>query len=802
MIKVVPVKFSETTAYAAPSIRRSYFRRNGLGVTMLAAVNGRGAYESRLRSNMETIDLDDPVGVPPISDYVPNKYGKKRYKRAKRKLAKLKRGDKRRTAYARRVAQAKSRYRRKKATAKERKRRRKKAIKPVARMLGKSYKEFMRLLKSGATLTPKQAAQLGIPAPQRGASGLPIFSPNGRHMRRNPSIEDIMHSADYTRGGLTPNRRRRRRMRRNGDDTVMLTPNKKRGMRATVKRSRKKWKTAKSWLDPAYIFAQQGIDNSSASPEQKLEAYRHLQKPYLPKQKARRKVTKKVEIVYGPLAGQSKKVNVTFDAKMPIAFGFFRRKEGKKGALTFIEKGSKGKKIPLWAIVGAPSETFFNQHPQLFQKELQAIKEARSKREAELEAEGQKILAQAMRIENEGDMYTPNRRKRKARKARKGRKKLFGAALAAHLRKLGRKGKSRKGRKGRKARKTSRVSRKKLFGAALAAWKKAHGYKSRKTSKKRKGKRKGKRSYRRNGMYAHNGFEGVMPSVIYAAQGFGGFFVHRVLTGIAAASFQSQSSAGKAAVSVAVAALGIFGTYKVLRGEAAEAVSAGMGISAAYHVAQALIPDYVNQYLGDIPTERIGSLGEYYTRGTSGLGEYYTRGVQGLGEYYTRGTSGLGEYETSYSDYDAGVMNGLGYIQAGVGGYREAMAGPREAAAGFGEYEVQSDGGVMLDGIHGSNEAVEYALNAADSMADPVQQAAAGLGASEYSVEGRYIPVAWRPGWRGQFTDDPLRELGVPPEYTEESGVQELDTWNPTDEQIIVNPASMGGSLTEANSDM
>lgn len=265
---------------------------------------------------------------------------------------------------------------------------------------------------------------------------------------------------------------------------------------------------------------------------------------------------------------------------------------------------------------------------------------------------------------------------------------------------------------------------------------------------KANGRRRGvsrRRGFRRNGTFAP-----ILAAFKTGAPAFGGFAVHRVLTGVIAEYAGSYLPVPEGAkvpvVSVLVAALGSVAAAALIKGPAGALVIAGMGLSTLSQLAMAGLraagQEGAASAIAGIPTGAITSYGAYelVPNGVSGYGGFgalpYAQALAGMGALpYAQALAGTNPYAARGDYLDAPAL--------GMGAYPEqalAAAYPEQAAAGYGSYELTPEGGV-LNGIGTDAASIEHALNQAD-RGGAVQgySGFGGFGADSIGRESILIP--------------------------------------------------------------
>lgn len=342
----------------------------------------------------------------------------------------------------------------------------------------------------------------------------------------------------------------------------------------------------------------------------------------------------------------------------------------------------------------------------LLQKKIAKLEADRAKLDAKLAGLNP---AEIDRLIDEGKyMYAPNKRgKRKPKKSgrrssrRRSVKKVSLRKLRARL------SKSRKPRKRKKtsARRRLRSNKRRSHRVRvvhMSANRRSRG-KGRKHRKHKhsgmfRARRRIRRNYRRNG-----GLDMYTPSVQSALYVFGGFAFHKLLRGVLGGLIAKLlpvaiAPYGSVLSGLAVIAVGVPAAAKFVPAHGVE-IGAGMVTSLLHDLFMALSGAFAPQ-------------AQHYL---SGYGAIPSMNTTGYGFLSERG----------FSDYDVISDQYRGY---GADPYSQAAAGYgaapySQAAAGYGEYEPMSG---TLDGLHGDNQSIEAALNAADMP----EQAAAGYGAS------------------------------------------------------------------------
>lgn len=489
-----------------------------------------------------------------------------------------------------------------------------------------------------------------------------------------------------------------------------------------------------------------------------------------------------------------------------VAYGPFRRtgRAGKGGkGLTYEYRTRSGGSahIPLWALAGAPSEGYFNAHPEMFRDEANKIIAARKAKAEELR---QRASERAEWVGTHGGKYVANKRRRRGRHiSARGRRKLRRLARSRRRTRSGRftrKGarKSRK-RSRRSSRRWSRSSKRSSKRSRRSSRRWARSSKrSRRSSRRRsRSSRRSRRSargwskrsrrharshrgHRRGRRYKRNASVGEVTGAFGMAVPFVvGLVAHRALVlGVGKIVDVGSSPVAALLTSFGVAILGSLGAV-ALSQQYGKPLAAGMAGSALLDLgyvgyAQAMhglgtagIP-MVNttgyRGLGYPGEQRL--MQAYGYPGERGLmqqysGQPYTQSSAAYGVLpYSQAAAGMGSYEpvAGLSSYEP--VNGMGSYEPvnGVGSY-EPVNGfggpnlyPQQAAAGFGVLPYSQAaaglgygpssveyGDTVHEGIDPSNPgAIEAALNAADMNNLYPQQAAAGMGA--IPSQGQWIP--------------------------------------------------------------
>lgn len=878
-IRVTEVPLRETTSYEAPSLRnRVRMTRNGLGVQMLANVNGEGAYEANGR----------------------RKQRRKARKHARRAKSWSRAAKRSRSRSSRRYAYKQAKRYGKKSRKRWRKYNDKTAMKRMAHSVGLKRKELEAILRAkGATKAEAKAEAKAATSGGGGGGGgaayqsaseardgnvygddFQFYSPNGRRRgRRSDSVSRSRSNRKAARrwsgseGNMARRKgrksrrsaRRGRRSNRRGYGRARKTRRSRKSYRRSRGRSRRKsrgrgrrrskrgsrrrfrrngegafemngrrrWRGKKSWrrrggynkrggvskkflkslgLDAEEygnplqaMLADELIAKHSGDPDKLQKALKRLASATNPSQYRKGRFKIPVEVVVDPITGKKKRIDVPYYGKARVAYGPYRRKV-RKGRLTYEYK--KGKHIPTWALVGAPSKKFFESHRDLYASQLSMLEAARREGAGRVEARSQKAQEKLLKRfwataagEDGGDMYTPNRRRgRKSRRGR-GRRRFSARARRASMRNLRKawasnRRRGRKGRKGRKygRRRSKRRGRKSYRRNGRKRGRSRRRGRGRRGSKRRsRGRRRGRKGGRRRGRkrgrrrskrgrgrarrrgrgrrrFRRNAAEDILSSV---KEGFsiglpvaGGLAVSRLAGGFLEqlAPVQGVFGAsgplgtfGRPALLALVAAVGIPAAIAMLPGmighEKAMLVAAGLGGSVIASVFGTFVPS----------SGLAGSIG---WENTSGWGRKFPMGayeLRGLGAYETRGNQARP------------VQALAGYTQAMAGAPRQAMAGYTQAMAA---YELRGLGDATYDGVQPHQ--ADAALTEAEALAD---------------VEGEYVPRGWRPE-QPLFYQDPLAQLGVPGDMG--GGVAARSIWLPG--QDIDETTTVGGLFDDPNS--
>lgn len=818
-LAVRKVSLGATRSYAAPrGLSRVRMTANPIGVSMLAAVNGRGAYSAN-RKRTKTWKRRA------ASFSAKAKTAAARAKRLKTKAAKAK-ARRQATAYRKKATKARRKVQKrakKKATKKDVKR----FFKRLARGTSMTWKQVRDQLRAaGATNIQKtdDGTVTATVGGQKVSYDIPDLDVSGSSSGRSPSVKgewdiDLIESygerLKANKGKTMVKNRKRRRSRRRAKAPAFLrnlgmTPNKRKKKKAKARKKAKKTGGVrgikKSVLkalgvdvdDPAFASPvvsglMDRVVGSSMSADEKKKVIQKLAKAYFPKQRGRASVKIPVDVVIDPLTGKTKKVNVRYSGKIQKAYGPYKRRLS-KGRLTFEWK--KGKKIPDWALVGAPSKAYFDAYGWEFAEVASRLKAVRDNATASRVAAYEKALGKVKKrfYDKDGnltmDEFTPNRRRRKARKGAAKRRKKTSARrrtrrVGAKRRTVRRRkssakrrrrssGKRKAKRRGRKLvanrRKTRRKARRRgkrpsalqmlALGAALGGGRKRRksrkgrkGAKRRASSRRRRSSakrrsrkarrsRKGGRRMRRNG-YASNDFVGALKTAFSGVKFvLGGFIAHYAVSRLAlsqgAANYLPEAVRPYAnlLVSGVVAAAGIAAADKFLTTGAID-VMAGMAMGAMLDLVRTAVAQFVP------------SLSPYV-----GVGAYELAGFGSYQNISGWGSRSFGAYEGSnFNQAAAGLGAPLMQAAAGFGSpLMQAAAGlgapVMQAAAGYGAYELSGlDGMPTLDGLR--PEQSDAALDYADSQSLPGNE---------------YVPTAYQYG-DSMFQSDPLASMGVPANF-------------------------------------
>jgi len=857
------------------------------GVQMLAAVNGRGAYEE-----------NGP---------------KRQRKKARRKAAKARSY----SAKARRKgisATKRAKYRRKaaKATRKAAKRRKKadyqKYVKRMANKAGLTRKQFIRLLTreglskkeaeatakcaygSGSACTTKAGGSEGYSGRSEGPYGdrglevarkiLEQYSPNGskaeiffsnrkkgsgmarktrrkagrkaarrghrkaarRRSHRRSRSSSRRRSSGRRRSSKRSRKAGRRssgrrssrgRFRRNGEDEFEMNGhdyeangfemNPYDGFEANAtKRGKSKRRKSSGGGDKKFakLFAQSfgmpaGLSGKSAmgtimldrlaeqamSGKISADAYKQLRKQIAksmyPKQTGKG-ATIPVRVT-DPISGKSKVMKVQWKGKVHTAFGPFERKRKGKGLTYLVKGGSKGEKIPDWAILGAYSD-MDNRAMASLDPEWAADASARAMRIASVrervrDEEMRELEEKIRRLESRkgsvSDPMTPNKRGSRGRRRGKRRmsaaqKKALVARLQAGKRKARRKGRKssrrvssrRKGRKSsrRKARRSSRRSSRRGKGrrkARRSSRRSSRRGKARRSSRRSSRRGKGRRGFRRN--YGFGEISPVEALVGVSLGAVGVYLLQKYLSPKIVEASPSLLTYTPAIVGVLGALATTFLGNRFLESKRdfvnASALSM-LAFGGGLTITQ-LLPQWGLNGIPYVNTSGWGSrrpVGAYELRGT---GAYELRGAGGMGAYELRGAGGLGAYPQQ-------ALAGAQYAQALAAYPQQALAGAQYAQA-LAAYELRGAGGL-------GQQPMDQEL--LPSHAD------AALDWADQSTGGEYVNSQLQPS-APLFFQDPLANLGVPSDSG--GGIPSTSIWNPTGEGFVDPSATVGGIFDDPN---
>ncbi len=821
------------------------------GVQMLAAVNGRGAYEDMMSNGP-----------------------RRKAKKSRRKAAKSRR-------YATKArstgisSRKRAKYRRKSAKASRRSSKLKKKaefgkyIKRMAHKAGMTRKQLKRLLK-GEGLTSKQvAACVGSPiaggagevfkiSPSkqqeiaaalseqaRGGSRELTFNgrpeiyfdnrseehmeSNGRRRRRKArksgrksrrasarrssrrsssrgrrsSARRRSTKRSRSRGRRSSSRGRRRGFRRNGSDEFEMNPYSENGhefeangdddFEMNAKKRGKKRKGGGDKFAKLYrqafgvpkgvsgeAFMGQAMIDKFAQDYQSgritFDQYKALRKQIasgaFPKQTGR---GTRVSIrIQDPISGKSKVVSVPWKGKTRSAFGPFQRKSKGKGLSYLIKGGSKGEKIPDYALLGAYSEldnaVMSSADPEWAAEAIarsRRISEARARvRDEEMEELQEKIARLESRRGKVNDPMTPNKR---GSSRRRGKRRLSAKQRAAALRNLA-KGRSKRRSYGRKSRKSGRrrsarrgrkVGRRKARRSSGRKSRRSYGRKGRKSARRssrkgrkygrrrgrkagrrrshrrgRKAGRRGRRGFRRN---ATEGAEFLLAAV--GAGVFGVLSLYATPQVASALSFAGEYASPLASLLLGGLAVGatLFVGKKLMEEEKTEALALGMAAAAGGGVLFGI-------------AQKAGIAGIPYVN-TSGWGhKRYPVGayeLRGLGAYPQQALAG-NQYAQALAAYE---LRGLG-------------AYPQQALAGNGQY-AQALAAYELRGLGQQPYDQEILPQHADAALDWADQ----------NTEGEYVNSQLQPA-APLFSQDSMANLGVPAGGG--GGIPSVSIWNPT----------------------
>ena len=801
IVRDVPLQ--ATQSYDAPrGLPRVRMTANALGVQMLAAVNGEGAYTA-------------------------NKHHKRRARKLSRKArahfararssgwggrgGRSRRG---RGGYASRWSSyKKGRKASKKARKAYAKHHVKHDLKKFAKQMGVKYKDLKGQLRgkggSGGVSSPYNASYCAPGKASQRAGGqcatgtATSLSPNGRRrFRRSSSWKGYAMSTKKRRSRKSSRRGRRgakrgraraskrsgrgRRFRRNGDEDDIdemlanMTPNRRGGWKKRGRGSKKRWgkggrgsggyaKRMLKQLGLEDTFASSGFDDPVAAimarefesklagdPVKLAIAHQMLAKQFWPRQSGYSRGKIPIRVVLDPITGRERTIKVPWHGKVRTAYGPYKRRKGKGGAYSYEYK--KGKHIPDWALAGAFSQSDFDtgSDPKVSER-ARNIFNARLDAANKIIERADKLQALSGTVREHGSRYTPNahrRSKKMSSRRRRGRRSAAG-------RKRNKRGQfvstKRRGRKSRKS--SSRRGRKSSKRGRLSSKRRGRSSKRRGRSSKRRGrssKRRGGRSSKRRGcrgrrMRANELVSGIKAAFSQMLKPLAGFSAHKILRGMLFnAGVLSMVPPEYALLASSV----LTGIVLMVGAEAAlgEATGTELSIGIAVSVAQ----DALNQVLV--------AMGQKPMLAGPGVGyQRTTRWQRGAGEYELRGLGRMGEYE----------LRGLGRMPV------------IQAAAGYGEYELRGfDGSPTFDGLRPEDS--DKALDLVDraSMDD--------LWVSPERQAGEYVNTQLRPELP-MFTADSLRNEGVPGRW---QGVPERDIWIPDDPADRVQS---GGIFSDGN---
>lgn len=484
--------------------------------------------------------------------------------------------------------------------------------------------------------------------------------------------------------------------------------------------------------------------------------------------------------------------------KARVAYGPYRRYRSPKLGMTYGYQTPKGRvrKIPAWAIAGAPSASAYaagakyDAAKERFKKLRMAVGEkvgkkfdAQLKRQkAALDKLALKQADELNKIAGGKSIMAPNRRRRKKgkRKASRAKRPVARRTKKRSMRRNGRRKTAAKRRRTLYSRRRTVTRRKKRGKGKLTrgsfkiqhTFRRGRKVKTKRYTLKYKAKRgargrllfvppgasrnksrQRRYSFKANGRkYTHNlrrrksfrrngTFSPFMDALKMGAPVLGGLAGHRVITGLlasAVASFLPIPEAFKVpAVGVAVAILGSLAAKAAVKGQAGQLIGVGMAVSSLHQLVMAGLnaagQTGAASYLAGIPTQRTTSYG---------MGAYELIGGGGM--------SGFGSVWAARGNYlDVPSLGALPYSQAAAGygalPYSQAAAGygafPEQAAAGYGAYPEQAAAG------YGSYELTEggVTLN--------------GIGTSDIEIE-RALDVGDRQASVG-FGDDTVGRTNI-----------------------------------------
>ena len=500
--------------------------------------------------------------------------------------------------------------------------------------------------------------------------------------------------------------------------------------------------------------------------------------------------------VTDPISGKSKVLSVPWKGKVHTAFGPFERKRKGKGLTYLVKGGSKGEKIPDWAILGAYSD-MDNRAMASLDPEWAADASARAMRIASVrervrDEEMRELEEKIRRLESRkgsvSDPMTPN--KRGSRGRRRGKRRMSAAqkkALVARLQRGRRAAAKRKGRKSgrkgssrRKGRKKSRRSSRKGYsknGRRRSSRRRSHRgrrrssrRRSHRRSRRGRGRRKGRRGFRRN--YGFGEISMVEALVGASVGAVGVYLLQKYLSPKIVEASPSLLTYTPAIVGVLGALATTFLGNKFLESKRdfvnASALSM-LAFGGGLTITQ-MLPQWGLNGIPYVNTSGWGSrrpVGAYELRGT---GAYELRGAGGMGAYELRGAGGLGAYPQQ-------ALAGGQYAQALAAYPQQALAGAQYAQA-LAAYEMRGVGQQPMD--------QELLPSHADAALDWADQSTAG----EY-VNSQLQPTA------PLFFQDSLANLGVPSDSG--GGIPSRSIWDPTGESFVDPSANVGGIFDDPN---
>lgn len=446
------------------------------------------------------------------------------------------------------------------------------------------------------------------------------------------------------------------------------------------------------------------------------------------------------------------RVKRTSYEQVPRVLGGFRIGSKGRGKSRRPVYTTKGKHIEMWQAVNAPSPLYYRRYPEEFAAARDAILARRTARADALRKQGERLAARASEVQEAGDMYTPNSRRRRSKRSKaRGRKRdrrgRFSSKRGMSRRYRKKSGSAR--RRNSSKRRSSGRGRRSSARRSRSSFRKRDG-RGRFSSKRRgsgrrrsAGKRRGSRGMRRNGSMMTNkrralgrrrgmrrnaALAAYMPSFQSAGAALGGLVLQRVikylLSSMALSKIDAVPLEYKGILASLLSAAAVVPVAASAMPEKAVLIGAGalvgLGLDVLTLIVTRVYPDAVMYLAGfgaDIPMRNTTGWGSYEP--VSGYGVLpYAQAAAGMGVLpYAQAAAGLGiGYKAEAAKYGA------------MGEYMPQGRFPVQAAAGYGfaSYEPVS-GGQVFDGIGADQASAEAALNAADAMATPMQ-AAAGFG--------------------------------------------------------------------------